>query len=155
MIKRNIKLFPILICSLLLFGCATIAAREKSDPTQVPALEPAALLKFIDIPVPSAFNFVPEESYAFQSANFRAGLLKYRGRASGDRIIVFFKEQMPMYNWQLINIVEHGRRMLSFEKELENCVITIDEKGNKADLTISVAPKSQISLPRKSDKPIK
>ena len=154
MIKININLFSILICSLFLLGCATTGSKT-SDPTQVAALEPAALLKFLDIPIPSAFGFIPDESYAFQSTGFRAGLLKYRGKASGDQIVVFFKEQMPMYSWHLVNIVEHGRRMLSFEKEQESCIITIDEKGNRADLTISIAPKSQALPSRKSDKPIK
>ena len=143
-------------CLFLLTGCATTAAKS-SDPTQVPALEPAALLKFSDLPVPAVFKFVPEESYAFQTAGFRAGLLKYNGKATGEQTVVFFKEQMPLYNWQLLNIVEHGRRMISFEKENETCIITIDEKANKAGITVSVAPKSQFSprKPTEGGKPIK
>lgn len=158
--KKQNKLFFIFIYLLssivylsLLSGCTTTSTR-KSDPTQIPALEPAALLKFLDIPTPSAFRFVPEESYAFQSTDFRAGLLRYQGKASGDQTVIFFKEQMPMYNWHLNNIVEHGRRMLSFEKEQEACIITIDEKAGKSDITISIAPKSQAPL-RKGDRPIK
>src|SRR3989338_5206891 len=112
----------------LIIGCTTTYSR-KSDPTQIPALEPAALLKFQDIPIPSSFAFAPDESYAFQSTNFRAGLLKYKGKATGDQVVVFFKEQMPIYNWHLVNIVEHGLRMLCFEKENETCVISVDEKG--------------------------
>ena len=140
-------------CLMFLTGCTTTYSR-KSDPTQIPALEPAALLKFQDIPIPSGFLFTPLESYAFQSTNFRAGLLKYKGKASADQVVSFFKEQMPMYNWHLINIVEHSMRMLSFEKEQETCVITVEEKGNKSEVTLSVAPKSQ-GLTRKADKPIK
>lgn len=144
----------IIFCLFLLTGCAT--AIKSSDPTQVPALEPAALLKFSDIPVPALFKFAPEESYAFQATGFRAGLLEYNGRARGEQAVVFFKEQMPLYNWQLLNIVEHGRKMLSFEKENETCIITIDEKGGRTGITVSVAPKSQVS-PRKAEanKPIK
>lgn len=142
-----------IFCLLFLAGCATTTTKS-SDPTQVPALEPAAFLKFSDIPVPAVFKFAPEESYAFQTTGFRAGLLKYNGKAAGEQAVVFFKEQMPLYNWQLLNIVEHGRRMLSFEKENETCIITIDEKGNQANITVSVAPKSQFS-PRKTDKPIR
>ena len=141
-------------CLSFLSACATTFPGKFSDPTQVPALEPAALLKLGDIPVPSGFIFVPDESYAFQSTNFRAGLLKYRGKAQGEQIVVFFKEQMPMYNWNLVNIVEYGRRMLSFEKEQEACVITIDGKDNRYDITVSIAPRSQ-AAPRKTDKPIK
>ena len=145
--------FCLLLSVLLIFGCAT-ASTKSTDPTQVPMLEPAALLKFPDLPLPANFIFTPEESYAFQSVGFRAGLLTYKGKASGDQAVVFFKEQMPLYNWQLVNIVEHGRRMLSFEKEQETCVITIDEQGNRSDVTISIAPKPQL-IYRKTDKPIK
>ncbi|HAH21505.1 MAG: hypothetical protein A2Y00_03465 [Omnitrophica WOR_2 bacterium GWF2_43_52] len=137
----------------LITGCTTTYSR-KSDPTQMPALEPAALLKFQDIPIPSGFAFSPDESYAFQSTNFRAGIITYKGRATGDQVVAFFKEQMPMYNWHLLNIVEHSLRMLSFEKEQETCVITVDEKGNKSKITLSIAPKSQ-GLNRKIDKPFK
>ena len=149
------SLLTTLYCLLLLTGCATTS--KSSDPTQVPALEPAALLKFSDIPVPAVFKFAPEESYAFQTTGFRAGLLKYTGKATGEQAVVFFKEQMPLYNWQLLNIVEHGRRMISFEKENETCIITIDEKANKAGITVSVAPKSQFSprKPTEGGKPIK
>lgn len=157
MIKRKL-FYPLfflffVLCPLFLSACATSQGRS-SDPTQVPALEPAAMLKLADIPVPAGFVFVPEESYAFQSANFRAGLLKYRGKALGDQVVVFFKEQMPMYNWNLVNIVEYGRRMLSFEKEQETCIITIDGKDNRYDIAVSIAPKSQAAT-RKTDKPIK
>ncbi len=143
------KLNPKFVLHLLLIfgitafcGCTTTYPNRSSDATQIPALETATLLKFADIPVPAGFVFIPEESYAFQSTNFRAGLLKYRGKAIGDQLVVFFKDQMPMYNWQLINIVEYGRRMLNFEKEGETCVINIDLIGSRSDITLSIAPKS-------------
>ena len=145
-----------IFCSLFLSGCATSSPMSKSDPTQVPALEPAAMLKLNDIPVPANFVFVPEDSYAFQSSNFRAGLLRYRGKALGDQTVTFFKEQMAMYNWHLVNIVEYGRRMLTFEKEEESCVITIDGKDNRLELAISVGPKSQApAASRRNEKTIK
>lgn len=160
--KRSSSSFPLYL-RMLIFGLAIFylpaciassSNTKKSDPSQIPALEPKAILKFPDIPTPSAFNFIPEESYAFESNNFRLGLLKYKGKASADQVIVFFKEQMPMYNWHLVNIVEYGKRMLSFEKESESCIITVDEKGNKSDIMISITPKAQIAS-KKIDKPIK
>jgi len=112
------------------------------------------MLKMQDVPVPAGFVFVPEESYAFQSTNFRAGLLRYKGKGGGDQVIVFFKEQMPMYGWNLVNIVEYERRLLSFEKDQETCIIIVEGKDNRSVITVSIAPKSQAS-PRKTDKPIK
>ena len=142
-------------CLLVLSGCISASSAKSQDPAQIQSLEPAALLKFPDLPVPSSFRIIPEESYAFQSTNFRACLLKYRGNAKGEQTVNFFKEQMPMYNWHLVNIVEYGSRQLNLEKEQETCIITINEKGNKSIVVISVAPKSQIAPSRKTDKPIK
>ena len=152
-VSKSLGIFILLL--LALEGCSTTPYRKTSDPTQIPSLSPAALLKFADIPTPSAFKFVPESSYVFQSSNFRAGLLKYSGKASGDQAVVFFKEQMPMYNWRIVNIVEYGRRLISLEKEQETCIISIDEKGGTTDIIISIAPKSQIAPSRKTDKPLK
>ncbi len=144
------------LLSTVFLGCATTSYNGRSgDSTQIPSLEPAALLKFSDIPIPSSLAFVSQDSYVFQGDNFRAGLLKYAGKGTGDQVVVFFKEQMPLYNWHLINIVEYGRRMLSFEKDQETCVITIDDKGNKSDIALSIAPKSQGVSLRKIEKPVK
>lgn len=145
--------FPLCVFILSLSGCVSTSSR-RSDPTQVPSLEPAAMLKMQDLPVPSGFVFAHEESYAFQSTNFRAGLLRYKGKGGADQVIVFFKEQMPMYGWNLVNIVEYERRLLSFEKDQETCIITVEGKDNRSVITVSIAPKSQAS-PRKTDKPIK
>lgn len=147
--------FLSVICLLLLLGCST-SYSHKADPAQMTPIEPAALLKFQDIPIPSGFVFIPANSYAFQSIGFRAGLLTYKGKATGEQTLVFFKEQMPLYNWHLVNIVEHSLRMLSFEKEQETCIITIVDKGSRSEITLSVAPKSQGSSPsRRAEKPIK
>lgn len=155
MLNRLSSIFCFFICILVLSlsGCVS-APRRGSDPTQVPSLEPAAMLKMQDVPVPAGFVFAPEESYAFQSTNFRAGLLRYKGKGVGDQVIVFFKEQMPMYGWNLVNIVEYERRLLSFEKDQETCIITVEGKDSRSIITVSIAPKSQAS-PRKTDKPIK
>lgn len=154
-LRIYIYLFVICLISFNFLGCTTTSSSIKSDPTQIPTLEPAALLKFPDIPIPSTFKFIPEESYAFESSGFRAGLLKYHGKSAGDQVVSFFKEQMPMYNWHVVNIVEYGRRQLNFEKDQETCLVIVEVKGKKTDILISVAPKSQVAAPRKSDRPIK
>ena len=146
----------LLFLTLVFSGCVATSGRgTASDPTQVPALEPAALLKFSDVPTPAVFRFVPDGSYAFQNKNFRIGMLKYTGKANADQTLAFFKEQMPMYNWNTVNIIEYGSRVLSFEKGGESCVITITEKGSKIEITLSITPKSQPDSRKTADRPIK
>ena len=138
-------------CCLLataLMGCSTISNSR---------LEPQAILKFSDLPIPTGLKPLPQTSYSFENAGIRVAVLKYQGRANIDQVINFYKEQMPMYNWNLINIIEYGQRLLNFERENETCIITMQVAGfwNEDTLvTISLGPKSQ-NIAKKTNKPIK
>ena len=133
------------ICFLLtivLMGCSTLSDSK---------LEPQAILKFSDVPVPVGLKPLSQTSYSFENAGVRVGVLKYQGRANIDQVINFYKEQMPMFNWNLINIIEYGQRLLNFERENETCIITMQVAGfwnEEVLVTISIGPKSQNSSKR-------
>jgi hypothetical protein len=143
--------FLTLTCCLLttaLLGCATISDTQ---------LEPQKIIKFSDLPIPAGLKSLPQISYSFENAGIRVAVLKYQGKANVDQVINFYKEQMPMYNWNLINIIEYGQRLLNFERENETCIITVQVAGfwnEDALVTISLGPKSQ-SLAKKARTPIK
>jgi hypothetical protein len=131
-----------------LSGCTTISSNR---------IEPQAILKFSDLPIPAGLKSLPQVSYSFENAGVRVAVLKYQGKANIDQVINFFKEQMPMYNWNLINIIEYGQRLLNFERENETCIITIQVAGfwnEDALVTISLGPKSQ-NLTKRSKSPVK
>ena len=135
-----------------LSGCSTISDNRAT--TNPGLLEPQAILKFNDIPVPVGLKSLPAQSYSFQSSGVRVGVLKYQGKNNPDQVVNFYKEQMPMFNWNLVNIVEYGQRLLNFERENETCIITLEQRGSAVILTISLGPKSQIA-PKKSKSPVK
>ncbi|MCG2714657.1 MAG: hypothetical protein L6308_07495 [Candidatus Omnitrophica bacterium] len=144
-------------CFLLitaLMGCTTIT--ENKAPASSPdSLSPQALVKFSDIPVPVGLKSLPEQSYSFESSGVRVGVLKYQGKNIPDQIVNFYKEQMPMYNWNLVNIVEYGQRLLNFERENETCIITLQSIGwGNTLLVISLGPKSQ-SASKRAKSPVK
>jgi len=150
------KIFVFLIMGILVAGvtgCATSSKKDKDIAAASNMLEPQMALKFSDVPVPAGFKFVSQESYSFESTGVRVGMLKYRGKANPDQVVNFYKEQMPIYNWNLINAIEYGQRLLNFEREQESCIVTMLAKGNSVTLTISVGPKSQ--FPKKAGKPVK
>ena len=136
----------ILIAAFVLSGCITTSGRSSKITNMSKGLEVSALLKFDDIPVPNGFNFMAVDSFAFQTKNVRVGLLKYEGRANPDEVVQFYKEQMPLYNWKTVNIIEYERRILNFEKDGQSAVITIDGKGNKSSLVIAVSPRSDAGV---------
>lgn len=148
---KGIKLcIPVILISII-SGCAVLPRKTTSVTSY--SLEPQAISKFADIPVPVGVKLVPMDSYAFESAGLRVGVLKYRGRVDADRVTSFYREQMPMYNWEVLNIVEYGQRLMNFDRETETCIITMDQKGKLLDITVTLGPKSQFS--KKSIKPVK
>lgn len=149
------KFFIITIfCYLSFFFLTGCAGFSKKDTTaEIPALEPSVIQKFKDIPVPQGFKLLLADSYAFQSGNIRVGVLAYSGRATADRLVDFYQNQMPIYNWTFLNVIEYGKRMLNFDRENESCVISIEPKMLSTRVVISIGPKQQI--PKKSKQPVK
>ena len=149
------SIYYILPTVFLLAGCATYSTNKDSKSASSGMLEPQSILKFSDVPVPAGLKAIPLESYSFESSGVRVGVLKYQGKANPEQIVNFYKEQMPMYNWSLVNIVEYGQRLLNFERENESCIITMQPAswGNNI-VIISLGPKSQ-SVSRRSKQPIK
>lgn len=154
---KFVKLFFLsTICCLLttaLMGCASLSDNDTKS-TNPGALEPQTIIKFSDVPVPVGFKNIPTESYSFESSGVRVGVLKYRGKNNPDQVVNFYKEQMAMYNWNLVNVVEYGERLMNFERENETCIITMQPKGSTIFLTISLGPKSQTAA-RKAKSPVK
>ena len=143
----------IFIAGLLVFSVFTFLGCAGPSSKSLGLLEPSSIQKFTDVPVPAGFNLLSKNSYSFESSGVRVGILKYRGKANPDQIINFYKEQMPMYNWNLLNIVEYGDRMMNFDRDTETCIISLSPKGKSIAITISIGPKSQI--PKKSNRPVK
>jgi len=141
------------ILTTALMGCASLSnsAAKSGNPG---VLEPQTVLKFSDIPVPVGFKNLPAQSYAFESSGVRVGVLKYQGKNTPDQVVYFYKEQMAMYNWSLVNIVEYGQRLLNFERENESCIINLEPKGSTIMMTISLGPKSQ-AVSKRSKTPVK
>jgi len=153
---KNWFFLPAICCLLTttLLGCVT--SSNQAPRANTPGmLEPQSILKFSDVPVPVGLKSLPLESYSFESSGVRVGVLKYEGKDNADQVINFYKEQMPMYSWTLVNLVEYGQRLMNFERENESCIITLQPAGwGKTLVIISIGPKSQTTS-RKAKSPLK
>ncbi len=138
---------------LWFLGCADIYKKDDLSKTSS-LLEPSTIIKFSDVPVPAGFKLLPQGTYSFETSGVRVGVLKYQGKANPDQVISFYKEQMPMYNWNLLNVIEYGDRLMNFERENETCIIALLTKGNSVTITVSLGPRPQIS-PKKPKQPVK
>ena len=137
---RGLLFNSLLISLVVLSGCASISSSGRADgPTK--ELGVASALKFEDVPVPAGFRIVSDQSFSFQNELTRVGILRYAGRANAQRVIQFYKDQMPMYNWQFVNMIEYDRSLLNFEKADQTCTITVEAGVTRTALAIAVAPK--------------
>jgi hypothetical protein len=80
------------------------------------------------------------------------GILKYAGGAKADQVVNFYKDQMPLYNWRFLNLLEYGRRIMNFDREDQTCIIVIEPTGVSTYVTITVAPKAGRATTYKSVK---
>lgn len=146
--------FITFVAFMLSSGCVAVTQGDKSM-VNPGLLEPQAKLKLSDVPVPMGFKLIPQESYTFEASGVRVALLKYQGKVKdADQLVNFYKEQMAIYNWNLLNVIEYGQRLLNFDRESETCIISLLPKGSSAVVTISIGPKAQTALSKKN-KPVK
>ncbi len=146
MTAKKIILASSFILMMFCLGCATLGihkgAAQKDevflDPEEVIAVNPD--LRFDDLPIPIGFLIDINNSYAFQNPETRVALLRYVGKDSLQSLVQFFVEQMPRYNWILLNQVEFEKIILNFEKAQESCIVMIEPQRNKMLVTISIAP---------------
>ena len=156
--ENLLKLFLILILFSFCAGCATTDGLGSSElEGEEEGFGRATLavntkLRFDDVPVPRGFKLIKDKSYVFQTEETRVALLKYSGRAKLHDLVDFYQEQMLLYNWQLLNVVEYGRSVLNFERSGQSCIVTIESGGMKKIVTISVAPKAKGSIETKAQK---
>ncbi len=141
--KNQLVFVSLFFCILVFLGCSGLPKKDASLNSTSNLLEPAGIVKFNDLPIPAGFKLMPQNSYSFESTGVRVGVLKYQGKADVDQVVNFYKEQMPMYSWDLLNLVQYGERMMNFERENETCIISLSGKGNNITITLSFGPKSQ------------
>ena len=136
----------LMILAVLFSGCAASKSARRDDETAIPSLEVAMSLKFQDVPIPAGFKSVPSESFSFQNESMRVGIMKFVGRANADKLVAFYKEQMPLYNWRFLNMLEYNMRVLNFDRSDQSCIIGINQSKLNTVITITVAPKAEAAV---------
>lgn len=142
---KKILLIVILFSFLASFsGCKMVEEVTKKDKEPVIAkVENMANFRFEDLPIPNNLTLDNEESFVYETDNYRTGILKYKGSDNFKNIGNFFKGELPKYNWVLINSIEYMRVMqLIFQKPGWITVLYIKQDGSTVDLTITIGPAS-------------
>ena len=141
---RKILLF---LLPVVIAGCASLSyysppPSSKAEKGEEKTLRKALYQKFDDLPLPQGVIIDAQNSFIFQDGGIRIAHLKCKSKLSPDVLIDYFKEELPLQGWNLINVVEYGERRLSFQKNDESLIILIYPEKRGARLVITLTPKS-------------
>ncbi|RJP64432.1 MAG: hypothetical protein C4532_19260 [Candidatus Abyssobacteria bacterium SURF_17] len=130
----------VMMCALvpLVLGCASWRGSTATEPetgadiaTGIPL---APDFRIADIPVPAGFEFDRKTSFVFQNNNIDVGRIVYAGKEQIGDVAQFYIDEMPRYNWKLLNVAEHQTVTLDFDKENKACQVLLTPKAPRGTL---------------------
>lgn len=151
---------------LSLAGCTRgFGSRDTYDNNEWVRVPPNARLEnatmyrdvqFADIPVPTGYQLIPQESYSFQGSLFRSGIIKYDGPIDPVFAMSFFSNQLPARGWRLEKTQKgSGNRALYFAKGQENLIVIVRPlpDGSRVELQLDSRDKNDLLLKGKLTDP--
>ncbi len=141
------RIMLVICAGLMIFaaGCGgTGGSVIPADEATVPGLELpiASVLRFSDVPAPRGFDYLAGESWTYvASGGVRFAELHYRGKASLQRVVDFFEEQMPISGWQKtvsLGLETKPKLIFKHTKKSERCTVVVESRGGYAYVVIEV-----------------
>jgi hypothetical protein len=137
--------------TLMLYGTLTATAVlpgscQSSDTNADLTVQQRSVIS--DVPVPTGFSLVEEQSRSRSRATWRT--VDYLFAGSGEKFAVMrlYEKQMPIHGWTLQDKrFTQGQVMMIYNKDTEQCVITIFDAGgfSPTRLHVDISPKSHLS----------
>jgi hypothetical protein len=119
-------------CDLLTYSTIPERQPETGKPM-------AASYRFEDIPIPAGMTLNRKESFIYETRATKTGLLVYEGKGEMEKLVLFFKQQMPGHKWKLMSNFELHNVMLTFVKEGWITVIYIlptDQEAKRVEVRV-------------------
>jgi hypothetical protein len=146
--KSAMAMLLVVLLGVAWMGCSTtVKERQQGQPVTGPTSESAALEEtgkyyLDDVRVPSELNYQPGESLVYETAKFKAGVLRFsKWRLDVQSVIDFFTYNMEKDNWKFVNTFKGKETQLSFTKPDKTCIIRITETWTgMTRVTIAVGP---------------
>jgi hypothetical protein len=126
---RNLSrhsLLPFLVATFLLIlvsGCNRSYEETISD---------------VKVPVPKAMTRSSEKPVEMTFLGFGAGQATFHGNMDTDKIVEFYKKEMPARGWQPGMNVQSGGAMLAYSKEGKTMLVAISKEKSETSLTLTV-----------------
>lgn len=92
----------------------------------------------ITIPVPTAMSKSSAKPSEISLLGFGAGQATFHGDMDADRVVEFYKQEMPARGWASNMNLRSGGAMLAYSKEGKTLLIGVSEQEGKTNLTLTV-----------------
>ncbi|MHC4393029.1 MAG: hypothetical protein ACYS22_17185 [Planctomycetota bacterium] len=103
-----------------------------------------------DVPVPVGFRFRENGSYVFNN-NYRVAKLRYAGGRQLDEVEAFYKENMPLSQWEFTGDSGAKKRVITFQKDWETCTVTLMRDHGRSAINIEISPREVASAERAAE----
>jgi hypothetical protein len=147
--KSVLALLLVILIGAAWTGCSTtVKERQSGQPvteaTGETKSEGVVTGKYYldDVRIPNELNYKPDESMVYETAKFKAGVLRFsKWRLDVQSVIDFFTYNMVKDNWTFVNSFKGKEAQLSFSKPDKTCDIRITESWTgMTRVTILVGP---------------
>lgn len=133
--KAVMAMFLVVLVGVAWMGCSTTAPElQQGQPVTGPppagTAEGAEVGRVYldDVRVPSELEYDADESLVYETAKFKAGVLRFsKWRIDTQSVINFFLLNMPKDKWTFVNSFKGKEAYLSFSKPEKTCIIRITE----------------------------
>jgi len=92
----------------------------------------------VKVPVPKAMTRSSEKPVEMTLLGFGAGQASFHGNMDTDKIVEFYKKEMPARGWQPNMNVRSGDAMLAYSKEGKTMLVAISGEKSETHLTLTV-----------------
>lgn len=92
----------------------------------------------VAVPVPKGMTRSSEKPAEISLLGFGAGQASYQGTMETDKIVDFYKKEMPARGWQTNMNLRSGGAMLAYSKEGKTLLIGVGKQDGKTILSLTV-----------------
>lgn len=92
----------------------------------------------VQVPIPGGMTKSPQQGIEVALPGFGGAQVTYEGNVEPEKIMAFYKKEMPARGWQPAAGILTKGGMLSYTKEGKAVVIMVGPKDSKSALTIMI-----------------
>jgi hypothetical protein len=92
----------------------------------------------VTVPVPKGMTRSAEKPVEMSLLGFGAGQATFYGAMDTEKIVEFYKKELPARGWQPNMNLRSGGAMLAYGKEGKTLLIGVGQQEGKANLTLTV-----------------